>query len=50
MSRLGGKTAIVTGGARGIGMHYSRALAKEGARVMIADIEDGSALAKSICD
>jgi NAD(P)-dependent dehydrogenase (short-subunit alcohol dehydrogenase family) len=50
MSRLGGKVAIVTGGARGIGMHYSRALAKEGARVMIADIEDGSALAKSICD
>jgi NAD(P)-dependent dehydrogenase (short-subunit alcohol dehydrogenase family) len=50
MSRLGGKVVIVTGGARGIGMHYSRALAKEGARVMIADIEDGSALAKSICD
>jgi NAD(P)-dependent dehydrogenase (short-subunit alcohol dehydrogenase family) len=49
MSRLTGKTAIVTGGAKGIGMHYSRALAKEGARVMIADIEDGSALAKSIC-
>src|SRR3954447_17326127 len=49
MSRLGGKVAIVTGGAKGIGMHYSRALAKEGARVMIADIEDGSALAKSIC-
>jgi NAD(P)-dependent dehydrogenase (short-subunit alcohol dehydrogenase family) len=50
MSRLAGKTAIVTGGAKGIGMHYSRALAKEGARVMIADIEDGSAIAKSICD
>lgn len=50
MQRLAGKTAIVTGGAKGIGMHYSRALAKEGARVMIADIEDGSALAKSICD
>jgi NAD(P)-dependent dehydrogenase (short-subunit alcohol dehydrogenase family) len=50
MSRLDGKVAIVTGGAKGIGMHYSRALAKEGARVMIADIEDGTALAKSICD
>jgi NAD(P)-dependent dehydrogenase (short-subunit alcohol dehydrogenase family) len=50
MSRLTGKTAIVTGGAKGIGMHYSRALAKEGARVMIADIEEGAALAKSICD
>ena len=28
MSRLDGKVAIVTGGAKGIGMHYSRALAK----------------------
>jgi NAD(P)-dependent dehydrogenase (short-subunit alcohol dehydrogenase family) len=48
MSRLGGKIAIVTGGARGIGAHYSRALAENGARVMIADIEDGAALAAEI--
>jgi NAD(P)-dependent dehydrogenase (short-subunit alcohol dehydrogenase family) len=48
MARLAGKVAIVTGGARGIGRHYSQALAREGARVMIADIEDGSALAKEI--
>jgi NAD(P)-dependent dehydrogenase (short-subunit alcohol dehydrogenase family) len=48
MTRLAGKTAIVTGGARGIGRHYSQALAAEGARVMIADIEDGSALAAEI--
>jgi len=48
MTRLAGKTAIVTGGARGIGRHYSLALAAEGARVMIADIEDGRALAKEI--
>ncbi len=41
MPRLAGKVAIVTGGARGIGRHYSLALAAEGARVMIADIEDG---------
>jgi NAD(P)-dependent dehydrogenase (short-subunit alcohol dehydrogenase family) len=45
MPRLAGKVALVTGGAKGIGAHYSRALAAEGARVMIADIEDGSALA-----
>jgi NAD(P)-dependent dehydrogenase (short-subunit alcohol dehydrogenase family) len=32
---------IVTGGAKGIGRHYSHALAAEGARVMIADIADG---------
>jgi NAD(P)-dependent dehydrogenase (short-subunit alcohol dehydrogenase family) len=46
--RLTGKTAIVTGGARGIGRHYSQALAAEGARVMIADIADGKALAEEI--
>jgi NAD(P)-dependent dehydrogenase (short-subunit alcohol dehydrogenase family) len=48
MSRLQGKTAIVTGGAKGIGRHYSMALAAQGARVMIADIADGSAVAAEI--
>jgi len=48
MPRLSGKTALVTGGARGIGRHYSLALAAEGARVMIADIEDATALAAEI--
>jgi NAD(P)-dependent dehydrogenase (short-subunit alcohol dehydrogenase family) len=48
MARLGGKVALVTGGAKGIGRHYSQALAAEGARVMIADIEDGSALASEL--
>lgn len=48
MPRLAGKTAIVTGGARGIGRHYSQALAAEGARVMIADIADGKPLAEEI--
>src|SRR5581483_4697043 len=48
MARLSGRTAIVTGGAVGIGRHYSQALAAEGAQVMIADIKDGSALAAEI--
>lgn len=48
MPRLSGKTAIVTGGARGIGRHYAQALAAEGARVMIADIADGKELADEI--
>ena len=48
MPRLDGKVAIVTGGAKGIGRHYSQALAAEGARVMIADIADGTALAEEI--
>jgi NAD(P)-dependent dehydrogenase (short-subunit alcohol dehydrogenase family) len=48
MARLQGKAAIVTGGAKGIGRHYSQALAAEGARVMIADIADGKELAAEI--
>jgi NAD(P)-dependent dehydrogenase (short-subunit alcohol dehydrogenase family) len=48
LGRLSGRTAIVTGGAKGIGAHYSRALAEAGARVMIADIEDGGPLAAEI--
>src|SRR5262249_19139051 len=48
MPRLSGRTAIVTGGAKGIGRHYSLALAREGARVMIADIADGRELAQEI--
>lgn len=33
-----GKTAVVTGGARGLGLSYARALAQGGARVVISDI------------
>ena len=48
MGRLSGRTAIVTGGAKGIGRHYSQALAAEGAEVVIADIADGESLAQEI--
>jgi NAD(P)-dependent dehydrogenase (short-subunit alcohol dehydrogenase family) len=48
MARLQGKIAIVTGGAKGIGRHYSMALAAQGARVMIADIADGKDVAAEI--
>jgi NAD(P)-dependent dehydrogenase (short-subunit alcohol dehydrogenase family) len=48
MARLSGRTAIVPGGAKGIGRHYSQALAAEGARVMIADVADGTQLAQEI--
>jgi len=48
VGRLDGRVAIVTGGAKGIGAHYARALAAEGARLMIADIADGKEVAQSL--
>ena len=38
--RLDGKAAIVTGGARGLGLVFVRALLAEGARVLAVDIAD----------
>ncbi|MGJ0117790.1 SDR family oxidoreductase [Williamsia sp. MIQD14] len=38
--RFEGKTAIVTGAAGGIGEGYARALAAEGAHVVVADLSD----------
>lgn len=41
--RLKGKTAIVTGGARGIGAAVAAGFVREGARVCVADIEHAEA-------
>ncbi|MCC0021116.1 MAG: L-iditol 2-dehydrogenase [Nitratireductor sp.] len=39
MPRLDGKTAVITGAARGIGRAFAEAYVREGARVAIADVD-----------
>ena len=41
--RLKDKVAIVTGGGVGIGKAYAHGLAKEGAKVVVADIQEAEA-------
>jgi NAD(P)-dependent dehydrogenase (short-subunit alcohol dehydrogenase family) len=50
MGRVDGKTAVVTGGALGIGRATSVLLAREGAMVAVTDVleDEGRALAESI--
>ena len=48
MSKLNGKVAIVTGAAQGIGATYAKALANEGAQVVLTDIHDCKSVANEI--
>lgn len=52
MTALEGKVALVSGGARGIGAAYGRALHAAGASVMVADVlaAEGEALAAELGD
>ncbi|MFL9811832.1 glucose 1-dehydrogenase [Stutzerimonas sp. VN223-3] len=48
MTRLKDKVVIVTGAAQGIGATYARAMAAEGAHIVVADVLDGSAVVDEI--
>jgi 3alpha(or 20beta)-hydroxysteroid dehydrogenase len=48
MFSLQGKTALVTGGAQGIGLAIARNYVEAGAEVIIADRQDGEAIAREI--
>lgn len=50
MGRVTGRVALISGAARGMGAEHARALAAEGASVVVADVldDEGAAIADSI--
>ena len=50
MGRVEGKVAVITGAAQGIGRAYAECLAKEGAKVVVTDVQDTSAAVSAITD
>ncbi|MGY8820017.1 SDR family NAD(P)-dependent oxidoreductase [Stutzerimonas xanthomarina] len=48
MNRMKNKVVIITGAAQGIGATYARALAAEGANIVIADVLDGTPLVEEL--
>lgn len=50
IQKLEGKTAVVTGGANGIGKAFCLRLAAEGAKVVVADIADAAATVAAVAE
>lgn len=48
MSRLKDKVAVITGAAQGIGAAYAEGMAAEGAKVVVTDVADTSAVVEKI--
>jgi NAD(P)-dependent dehydrogenase (short-subunit alcohol dehydrogenase family) len=48
--KLAGKTALITGAARGIGLAFAAAYLREGARVVLADISGAEDAARTLGD
>lgn len=50
MGRLTGKTAVITGAAQGIGALMAKAMAEQGAQVLVTDVQDTGPAVKAITD
>ena len=48
MKRLEGKVAVITGAAQGIGAAYAEGMAAQGAKVVVTDVADTSAVVEKI--
>ena len=46
--KLKGKVAVITGSAQGIGAAFALGFAKEGAKIVIADVLDGTEAVKAV--
>jgi len=50
MGRLDNKVAVITGAAQGIGALMAKAMADEGAKVLVTDVQDTAKAVKAITD